>query len=66
MHLDDCPSIFEEYSKKSYIRPEDRVLYYFLSKEEFGLGFESFEIPEDIMHKIQAAGVKYVDETKLN
>jgi hypothetical protein len=55
---------FENYATNSYIRPEDRVLYYFLSKEEFGLGFEPFELPEDIMYKIRAAGIKYVDETK--
>jgi hypothetical protein len=55
---------FENYATTSYIRPEDRMLYYFLSKEEFGLGFEPFEIPEDIMYKIKAAGIKYVDETK--
>ena len=40
------------------------MLYYFLSKEEFGLGFEPFEIPEDIMYKIKAAGIRYIDETK--
>lgn len=54
---------FETYCKTSYIRPEDRVLYYFLGKETFGLGVEPFEIPKDILYKLQAAGVKYVDET---
>lgn len=53
---------FEKYANESYVRPEDRVLYYFLCKETFGLGFEPFEIPEDIMNKIKAAGVKYVEE----
>lgn len=57
---------FEKYANKSYLSPEDRILYYFLGKETFGFGFEPFEIPEDIMYKIQAAGVKYVDETKLS
>ena len=56
---------FEKYCTTSYIRPEDRVLYFFLGKETFGLGMEPFEIPEDILHKIKAAGVKYIDETKI-
>jgi len=55
---------FENYVTNSYVRPGDRVLYYFLSKKEFGLGFEPFEIPEDIMYKIKAAGIRYIDETK--
>ena len=33
-------------------------------KETFGFGFEPFEIPEDILNKIKAAGINYVDETK--
>ncbi len=55
---------FEEYAKKSYYSVEDRILYYFLDKDTFGFGFESFEIPEDIMYKIKAAGIRYVDETE--
>ena len=55
---------FEKYCMTSYIKPEDRVLYYFLGKETFGLGAEPFEIPADILYKLQAAGVQYVDETK--
>lgn len=55
---------FEKYCMTSYIKPEDRVLYYFLGKETFGLGAEPFEIPADILYKLQAAGVKYIDETK--
>jgi hypothetical protein len=55
---------FEKYCNTSYIRPEDRVLYYFLGKDTFGFGFEPFEIPEDIMYKIKAAGIRYIDETK--
>lgn len=54
---------FEKYVNESYIRPDDRVLYYFLSKETFGFGFEHFEIPEDIMYKIKAAGINYIDES---
>jgi hypothetical protein len=54
---------FEEYAKKSYYS-EDKILYYFLGKDTFGFGSDSFELPKDIMYKIQAAGIKYVDETK--
>jgi hypothetical protein len=57
-------SAFEKYAKSSYYSAEDRILYYFLGKETFGFGFEPFEIPENIMAKIKAAGIKYVDETK--
>ena len=55
---------FEEYAKKSYYSAEDKILYYFLGKDTFGFGSEPFEIPEDIMYKIKAAGIRYVDETK--
>jgi hypothetical protein len=54
---------FEEYAKKSYYS-EDKILYYFLGKDTFGFGSDPFELPKDIMYKIQAAGIKYVDETK--
>lgn len=53
---------FEKYANESYVRPEDRTLYYFLCKETFGLGFEPFELSEDLMYKIKAAGIKYVEE----
>jgi hypothetical protein len=55
---------FENYATNSYIRSEERMLYYFLSKDEFGLGSEPFELPDDIMYKIKAAGISYIDETK--
>jgi hypothetical protein len=55
---------FENYATKTYITPEDRQLYYFLSKDEFGLGNEPFEIPDEIMNKIKAAGIRYIDETE--
>lgn len=52
-----------EYVNKYYgPRYVDRTLYYFLSKNSFGYGFEPFEIPEHIMSKIKAAGIKYVVE----
>jgi hypothetical protein len=53
---------FEEYAKKSYYSAEDRTLYYFLGKDTFGFGFEPFEIPENIMYKIKAAGIRYIEE----
>jgi hypothetical protein len=56
---------FKEYAKKSYYSAEDRILYYFLSKDAFGFGFEPFEIPEEIMSKIKVAGIRYIDETKI-
>lgn len=55
---------FENYATNTYIKPEDRQLYYFLSKDEFGLGSEPFEIPDEIMNKIKAAGIRYIDETE--
>lgn len=56
---------FEKYATESYVRPQDHMLYYFLDKEHFGFGFEPFEIPADIMSKIKAAGIKYIDETNI-
>lgn len=63
---------FELYKKlytdsyASYGRPpaidEDVVLFYFLGSRIFGLGREPFELPEDIMNRLKAAGVKYVEE----
>jgi hypothetical protein len=55
-------SAFEEYAKKSYYSADDKILYYFLGKGTFGFGFEPFEIPEEIMHKIKAAGIRYIEE----
>ena len=54
------------YYKQSYSRPqnEDTALYYFLGSAPFGYNTEPFEIPEDIMKRLKAAGMKYVDETK--
>lgn len=53
---------FEKYVNESYIKPEDRILYYFLGKGTFGFGFEPFEIPAAIMNKIKAAGIRYIEE----
>ena len=54
------------YYKQSYGRPqnEDTALYYFLGSAPFGYNTEPFEIPENIMKRLKAAGMKYVDETK--
>lgn len=41
---------------------EERQLYYFLGKQTFGYGFEPFELSEELMNKIKAAGIKYVEE----
>jgi hypothetical protein len=53
-------------SYASYSRPpaidEDVVLFYFLGSKIFGFGREAFELPEDIMNRLKAAGVKYVEE----
>jgi hypothetical protein len=50
----------------SYGRPpaidEDVVLFYFLGSRIFGFGKEPFELPEDIMNRLKAAGVKYAEE----
>ena len=53
------------YYKQYYGRPqnEDIALYYFLGSAPFGYNTEPFEIPEDIMKRLKAAGMKYVDET---
>ena len=40
----------------------DRQLYYFLGKHTFGFGFEPFELDEELMNKIKAAGIKYIEE----
>ena len=53
---------FENYATKSYFSPGDRVLYYFLGKETFGFGFEPFELSEELIRKIKAAGIKYIEE----
>ena len=53
----------EKYIMASYLRAaKENVLYYFLSKKAFGFGFEPFELSDDIMNKIKAAGIKYIEE----
>lgn len=42
---------------------KERKLYYFLSRRLFGFGYEPFELNEELMSKIKAAGIKYIDET---
>jgi hypothetical protein len=39
-----------------------RKLYYFLSKQTFGFGFEPFELDEELMTLIKAVGIKYIEE----
>ncbi len=43
-------------------REEDEAFYYFLSDWHFGIGTEGFELSEELLNKIKAAGVKYVEE----
>lgn len=53
----------EKYIQESYIRgAKEHTLYYFLGKKMFGFGFVPFELSEDIMNKIKAAGIRYVEE----
>lgn len=53
----------EKRIKESYLRSaQEYVLYYFLGMKAFGFGFEPFELSTDIMNKIKAAGIKYVEE----
>lgn len=54
-----------DYYNKYYGRPqsEDTALYYFLGLSTFGYGVEPFELSEDLMKRIKAAGINYVDET---
>ena len=42
---------------------EAKSFYYFLSKSTFGYGFEPFELSNEILDKIKAFGIKYIDET---
>ena len=41
---------------------EAKSFYYFLSKSTFGYGFEPFELSSEILDKIKAFGIKYVEE----
>ena len=43
---------------------EVRILYYFLGKYTFGYGFDPFDLPDALVEKLKALGVKYIDETK--
>lgn len=52
-----------EYYTKSYLNPnKEKAFYYFLGSAAFGLNTEPFDIPNNIMQKIQALGIKYVEE----
>jgi hypothetical protein len=59
---------FEAHSKymdESYYHKgcnDQRKLYYFLSKQTFGFGFEPFELDHELMKMITDAGIKYVEE----
>ena len=58
---------YEDFGKRldnSYYKgcTDEKKLYYFLGKSTFGYGFESFELPEELLNMIKAAGVKYVEE----
>lgn len=52
-----------DYYMKHYLSPtKEKALYYFLGSTVFGFNTEPFEIPVDIMYRIGAAGIKYVEE----
>lgn len=59
---------YEDFGKRldnnSYYKgcTDEKKLYYFLGKSTFGYGFESFELPEELLTMIKSAGVKYVEE----
>ena len=57
------PAYLEE-QKDSYM---DRAmkLCYFLESKLFGLGTEPFDLDEELMKEIKAAGIRYIDETEL-
>lgn len=38
------------------------LLYYFLSKQFFGYGFEPFDLDPELMDKIKDFGIKYIEE----
>lgn len=53
----------EEYS--SFYKDQcsdNEMLYYYLGKNTFGYGFEPFELSQELMDKIKASGVKYIEE----
>ncbi len=58
-------NVYLDYYKQQYGRTpnEDTVLYYFLGSRPFGYSTEPFEISDDIMNRLKAAGMNYVDET---
>lgn len=53
---------YVSYGNKAPAIDEDVVLFYFLGSRIFGFGREPFELPEDIMSRLKAAGIKYVEE----
>lgn len=61
----DLDSFIEERNKNTWssYTPEYN-LSLFLDRKMFGFGTEPFDIPEDLMNKIKAAGIKYIDETE--
>ena len=53
---------YSSYSNKELAINEDAVLFYFLGSRTFGFGKEPFELPEDLMNRLKAASVKYIEE----
>lgn len=52
-----------EYYMTHYLSPnKERAFYYYLGSEAFGLNTRPFELSDNIMRKIQALGIKYVEE----
>lgn len=52
-----------DYYMKHYLNPTDNgALYYFLGSMSFGVDTKPFELSNELMYKIKAAGIKYVEE----
>lgn len=45
-----------------YCTSKEKALYYYLDRKVFGFGFEPFELDEQLMAKIKATGIKYIEE----
>lgn len=52
-----------DYYMKNYLSNTENVaLYYFLGSACFGVGTKPFELSDELMYKIKAAGIRYVEE----
>ena len=55
-----CKYMDESYHYKGCTA--EKKLYYFLSKQTFGFGFEPFDLDPDLLDRIKKVGIKYVEE----